>query len=362
MNRFGIRMSNQNQSEGYMIKVGIYGASGYTGQECLRLLLRHSGVEVVAITSRRYAGLPIADVYPVFAGLTSLAFMNAAPHEVAREADVIFLALPHSESMKVAPIFWESGKKVIDLSADFRLRDVDVYESWYGRHVSPQLVPQTVYGIPELYREEVAKTRFVANPGCYPTSIILGSAPALKNGLIDTTSVIVDSKSGTSGAGREPAVGSLFCEVNEGFKAYKVCNHRHTPEIEQELSRLAGQEIRVSFTPHLLPLDRGILSTIYATLTRDITGKEVTELYRNYYEGERFVRICQPGSFPNVAFVRGSNYCDIGVAVDARTQRLIVVSAIDNLVKGAAGQAIQNMNILCGFPEHEGLEMIALFP
>lgn len=346
-----------------MIKVGIYGASGYTGQECLRLLLRHSGVEVVAITSRRYSGLPIAEVYPVFAGLTSLTFMNASPHEVAEQADVIFLALPHSESMKVAPVFWESGKKVIDLSADFRLRDVEVYERWYGRHVSPQILPHTVYGIPELYRNELAQARFVANPGCYPTSIILGTAPVLKEGLIDTTSVIADSKSGTSGAGREPQVGSLFCEVNEAFKAYKVGGqHRHTPEIEQELSRLAGQEMTLSFTPHLLPIDRGILSTIYATLTKDVTGKELTELYRNFYQGERFVRICPPGSFPNVAFVRGSNYCDIGVTVDVRTRRLIIVSAIDNLVKGAAGQAIQNMNILCGFPEHTGLEMIALFP
>jgi len=345
-----------------MIKVGIYGASGYTGQECLRLLLRHSGVEVVAITSRRYAGLPIADVYPVFAGLTSLVFMDASPKEVAEQADVIFLALPHSESMKVAPVFLGSGKKVIDLSADYRLRDVKVYEHWYGQHTSPQVVSQAVYGIPELYRDEVAKARFVANPGCYPTSVILGTAPALKHRLIDTTSLIVDSKSGTSGAGRDPQVGSLFCEVNEGFKAYKVGKHRHTPEIEQELSRLAGQEIKISFTPHLLPIDRGILSTIYATLSWDITGEEITELYRNFYQGERFVRVCQPGSFPNVAFVRGSNYCDIGVTVDARTHRLIIVSVIDNLVKGAAGQAIQNMNILCGFPEHTGLDMIALFP
>jgi len=345
-----------------MIKVGIYGASGYTGQECLRLLLRHSGVEVVAITSRRYAGLPIADVYPVFAGLTPLVFMDASPQEVADQADVIFLALPHSESMKVAPIFWESGKKIIDLSADFRLRDVEVYESWYGKHASPQIVPQAVYGIPEIHREEVAKTRLVANPGCYPTSIILGTAPALKNKLIDPASVIVDSKSGTSCAGREPQLGSLFCEVNEAFKAYKVGNHRHTPEIEQELSSLAGQEMRISFTPHLLPIDRGILSTIYATLIQDISGKELSALYGDFYAGERFVRVCKPGSFPNVAFVRGSNYCDIGVTVDVRTNRLIIVSAIDNLVKGAAGQAIQNMNILCGFPEQTGLEMIALFP
>ncbi len=345
-----------------MLKVGIYGASGYTGQECLRLLLRHPGVEVVAITSRRYAGLPIAEVYPVFTGLTPLVFMDASPRDVAGKADVIFLALPHSESMKVAPVFWESGKKVVDLSADFRLRKVEVYESWYGKHASPQILPQAVYGIPELYRDEVAKARLVANPGCYPTSVILGTAPALKHAMIDPATVIVDSKSGASGAGREPSVGSLFCEVNEAFKAYKVGNHRHTPEIEQELSRLAGQEMKISFTPHLLPIDRGILSTIYATLTKDVTGKEVAELYRDFYQGERFVRVYQPGSFPNVAYVRGSNCCDIGVAVDQRTNRLIVVSVIDNLVKGAAGQAVQNMNILCGFPEHAGLEMVALFP
>jgi N-acetyl-gamma-glutamyl-phosphate reductase len=202
----------------------------------------------------------------------------------------------------------------------------------------------------------------VANPGCYPTSVILGTAPALKNRLIDPASLIVDSKSGTSGAGREPQVGSLFCEVNEAFKAYKVGNHRHTPEIEQELSRLAGREMKISFTPHLLPIDRGILSTIYATLTQDVTGKEISGLYQDFYAGERFVRVHKPGSFPNIAFVRGSNYCDIGVAVDVRTNRLIIVSTIDNLVKGAAGQAIQNMNVLCGFPEHTGLDMIALFP
>jgi N-acetyl-gamma-glutamyl-phosphate reductase len=346
-----------------MIKVGVYGASGYTGQELLRHLLRHPEATIVAITSRRYAGVPLADVYPVFQGLTDLTFMNASPAEVARLADVVFLALPHGISMTVAPAFLAAGKKVIDLSADFRLRDAAEYERWYERHTAPALLAEAVYGIPELYRETIRKAVVVANPGCYPTSVILGLAPLLKVGWIDTASIIVDAKSGVSGAGREPQVTSLFCEVNEGFKAYKVGGqHRHIPEMEQELARIAGCEIRISFTPHLLPVNRGILSTIYGSLRPDATADELTDLYRRHYQDEPFIRICKPGAFPNISSVCGSNFCDIGVTVDKRTKRVIVLSAIDNLIKGAAGQAIQNMNLICGCSEEAGLTGISCFP
>jgi N-acetyl-gamma-glutamyl-phosphate reductase len=326
-----------------MVKVGVYGASGYTGQELLKHLLFHPAVAVVAITSRRYAGVPLADVYPSFQGLTNLSFMNASPDEVARLADVVFLALPHGVSMTVAPAFLAAGKKVIDLSADFRLRDAGGYEQWYGKHTAPQLLAEAVYGIPELYRETIRKAALVANPGCYPTSVILGLAPMFKAGWIDTASIIVDAKSGVSGAGREPQVTSLFCEVNEGFKAYNVGGqHRHIPEMEQELSTLAGREVMISFTPHLLP--------------------ELTDLYRRFYQKETFIRICKPGTFPNISSVCGSNGCDIGVTVDKRTKRIIILSAIDNLIKGAAGQAIQNMNLICGLNEEAGLTRISRFP
>ncbi|MBA4397874.1 MAG: N-acetyl-gamma-glutamyl-phosphate reductase [Syntrophus sp. (in: bacteria)] len=346
-----------------MIRVGVYGASGYTGQELVKHLLFHPEAAVTAITSRRYAGVPLADVYPAFQGLTELTFMNASPDEVAGRVDVVFLALPHGVSMTVAPAFLAAGKKVIDLSADFRLRDAGSYERWYEKHTAPALLAQAAYGIPELYRDTIREADLVANPGCYPTSVILGLAPVLKAGWIDTASIIVDAKSGVSGAGREPQVTSLFCEVNEGFKAYKVGGqHRHIPEMEQELARIAGCEIRISFTPHLLPVNRGILSTIYGSLQRDVTPSELTDLYRQFYQAERFIRICKPGVFPNISSVCGSNGCDIGLAVDKRTRRIIVLSAIDNLIKGAAGQAIQNMNLICGYNEETGLKGISRFP
>jgi len=345
-----------------MLKVGIYGASGYTGQELLRLLLRHPQAGVVALTSRRYAGVPVSDIYPVFVGLTDLAFVDASPEDVAGAADIVFLALPHGVSMAVAPIFLKAGKKVIDLSADFRLHDVATYEKWYSRHTAPDIIKESVYGMPELYGDEIAKARLVANPGCYPTSVILGLAPLLKANWIDDSSIIADSKSGVSGAGREPQVGTLFCEIDGGFKAYKVGEHRHTPEMEQEISILAGCDVRISFTPHLLPITRGILSTIYATLQKDVTTAELIDLYRAFYKGKKFVRVYKAGTFPNISSVRGSNYCDIGLTVDARTKRVIIICAIDNLVKGAAGQAIQNMNLMCGLSEDTGLTMISLFP
>lgn len=345
-----------------MIRVAVYGGSGYTGQELLRLLVGHPEATVVAATSRRFAGVPVAEVYPALSGLTDLVYTDASPEEVAGKADFIFLALPHGVSMEFAPVFTRAGRKVVDLSADFRLRDAALYEAWYGRHTSPGTLGEAVYGLPELYRERIRKTGLVANPGCYPTSIILGLAPLLSSRWIDPSSVIADSKSGVSGAGREPQIASLYCEVAGGFKAYKVGGHRHTPEIEQELSLLAEKELRISFTPHLLPVKRGILSTIYATLAREATAQEAADLYREFYRDEPFVRICRSGQFPNLSSVVGSNYCDIGVTVDKRTGRIIVVAAIDNLIKGASGQAIQNMNIMSGFREETGLPRVALYP
>lgn len=345
-----------------MIKVAIYGGSGYTGQELMRLLIGHPEARVVAVTSRRFEGVPVADVYPAFAGRTELVYTNEAPEALAGRADLVFLALPHGVSMEIAPLFVREGRKVVDLSADFRIRDVASYEQWYGQHKAARLLADAVYGLPELYREEIRKTHLTANPGCYPTSIILGLAPVLRSGWIDTASVIADSKSGASGAGREPMIGSLYCEVEGGFKAYKIAGHRHTPEIEQELGLLAGCRMQISFTPHLLPLKRGILSTIYAKMIKDAGPEEVAALYREFYREEPFVRVCRPGQFPNISSVAGSNFCDIGVTVDKRTGRLIVVSVIDNLIKGASGQAIQNMNLMCGLPERTGLPLVALYP
>lgn len=345
-----------------MIKVGIFGASGYTGQELMRLLVGHPEAKVVVATSRRFAGVPVAEVYPAMAGRTDLVYTNESPETVASAVDFAFLALPHGVSMDIVPLFVRTNRRIVDLSADFRIADVASYQAWYGPHRSAALLPGAVYGLPELHREQIRGTLLTANPGCYPTSIILGLAPALKGRWIDPDSVIADSKSGVSGAGREPLIGSLFCEVDGGFKAYKVGNHRHTPEIEQELGRLAGRELKISFTPHLLPVKRGILSTIYAKLESQVTAEEAMARYRDFYRNEPFVRICPKGQFPNLSSVAGSNFCDIAVTVDKRTGRLIVVSAIDNLIKGASGQAIQNMNLMNGLPETMGLPLVALYP
>ena len=343
-------------------KAAIFGASGYTGQELIRILSGHPQVELAAVTSRRYAGVKVSDVFPSLAGLTFLTYTDASPREIAGICDVVFLALPHGVSMEIAPVFLEAGKKVIDLSADYRLRDPATYEEWYAKHSSAGLFGQAVYGLPELYRDAVKTSPLIANPGCYPTSIILGLAPALKNKLLDVSTIIADSASGVSGAGRDPAVGSLFCEADGGFKAYKVGKHRHTPEIEQELNKLAGEKFFISFTPHLLPVKRGILSTMYASLRKEATQADLHALYASFYAGEKFIRICSAGTFPNLSSVCGSNYCDIGLTVDPRTRRVIIISAIDNLVKGAAGQAVQNMNLVCALPEDSGLGAPPLYP
>jgi N-acetyl-gamma-glutamyl-phosphate reductase len=345
-----------------MVKVAVVGASGYTGVELLRLLAAHPQVEISCVTSRQTVGEDISTLFPSLRGKVNLRCDPGDPELVAAKADFVFTALPHQTAMEVVPSMLAAGKKVVDLSADYRLRDVAVYRQWYQEHTSPQLLAEAVYGLPELNREQIRSARLVANPGCYPTSVALGLAPLLKQGLIDHRSLIVDSKSGTSGAGRSAKVGSLFCEVNEGFAAYGVGRHRHTPEIEQTLSQLAGEAVQVNFTPHLLPVNRGILSTCYATLHGDHDSAALLALYREHFRGEGFVRICPEGSLPNIAFVRGSNFCDIGLVSDQRTGRVIVVSTIDNLVKGAAGQAVQNMNLMLGFAEDAGLGGLGAFP
>ena len=345
-----------------MIKTGIVGASGYTGVELARILSAHPGVELTVATSRQYKGRPLSEVYPNLRGIADIVCEDVSGAELAAKAEVFFTAVPHQTAMEIVPALLEAGKKVVDLSADFRISDPAVYEEWYQAHTAPEYLAEAVYGLPELYRDRIGKARLVANPGCYPTSAILGVAPLLSAGIIAPDSLVVDSKSGASGAGRLAQTGALFCEVAEGFKAYKVGEHRHTPEIEQEFSRLSGRDVRISFTPHLLPMSRGILSTIYARLNKPVDEDEIRKLYTDYYGNEPFVRLAGPGQFPATQFVRGSNFCDIGFKIDGRTGRIIVLSAIDNLVKGAAGQAVQNMNLICGFPEGEGLGAVPLFP
>lgn len=346
-----------------MLTVAIVGASGYTGLELIRILHCHPEVALTCLTSEQSAGKRISDVFPTLLGRCDLVLENLEPVRVAEKADIIFTALPHKAAMEVVPTFLKLGKKVIDLSADYRLSDPAVYGAWYEPHLNPANLKKAIYGLPEIRRAKIKRARLIANPGCYPTSIILGLAPLLKKGLIELNSIIADSASGVTGAGRSAKVDSLYCEVNEGYKAYGVGGvHRHTPEIEQELSLLAGQDLKITFTPHLVPMDRGILSTIYSSPKQPATTDNLVELYREFYAGEPFVRVLSRGSLPSTAFVRGSNFCDIAPLVDERTGRIIIISAIDNLVKGASGQAVQNMNLVCGFPEAMGLEGLALFP
>lgn len=345
-----------------MLKVAVVGASGYTGVELLRILHCHPEVAVTCVTSERSAGKTVAEIFPSVRDRYTQVLEHLEPVRVAEKADFIFTALPHQAAMEVVPTFMKLGKKVVDLSADYRFREPAVYEKWYEPHMNPEVLAKAVYGLPEIRRAAIAEAELVGNPGCYPTSVILGLAPLLRNGLIDSSSIIADSKSAVSGAGRGAKVDTLFCEVNEGFKAYGVASHRHTPEIEQELSLLAGKDVTISFTPHLVPMDRGILSTIYAGYTGELSVEQLLELYNDFYGNEGFVRVLPLGAYPSTMHVRGSNFCDIGLTIDRRTGRVIVVSAIDNLVKGASGQAVQNMNIMNGFPENLGLDALPLFP
>lgn len=338
-----------------MINVAILGGSGYTGFELLRILAAHPTAKVMEVTSRQYKGKYVPEVFPSLKGFyDGLVFSD--PEDFRRlRVDVVFSALPHGASQEVVPALLEADNRVIDLSADFRLRDPAVYKAWYGEHRSEILLSEAVYGLPELHREEIKDAQLVANPGCYPTSAILALSPLLKEGLIDTGSVIIDSKSGVSGAGRGASLETSYVEVAGGFKAYKVGSHRHTPEIEQELSGQAGGKVSVTFTPHLIPVSRGILSTCYAGLKKSAALAEIHGLYARFYGKEPFIRVLPEGRFPDISQVKGSNYCDIGIWADADKKRVIIVSAIDNLVKGASGQAVQNMNIMNWLKEDTAL-------
>lgn len=345
------------------MRVGIIGVTGYTGNELLRLLLPHTGVKVTYITSHSFAGEPLDRVHPHFRGITNLRCSSFSLDEAVEKTDLIFSALPHGESMEVVPQLYGSGIKVIDLSADFRLTEESLYREWYGKeHRAAHLLGKAVYGLPELYREEIKGSILVANPGCYPTSVILGLAPLAAQRLLEPDTLVVDSKSGTSGAGKVPSQGLHFTECTENFRAYKVASHQHTPEMEQELGRLFGQQFNFIFVPHLVPMIRGILSTMYLRIKADLSENELWNIYRDFYEREKFVRLLPLSMFPETRNVYGCNYCDLALQWDRRTGRLIILSALDNLVKGAAGQAIQNMNLMLGLPEEQGLEAVPLRP
>jgi N-acetyl-gamma-glutamyl-phosphate reductase len=346
-----------------MLRVGIVGVSGYTGVELARLLAGHPRVEIGVATSRQFEGRRLSEVFPSLKGRIDLVCEPPDLEAIADRADFFFTAVPHRTAMNIVPFLLDRGKKVVDLSADYRLKDVSVYEQWYQDHTSSHLLAEAVYGIPELYRDAIRRSRLVANPGCYPTSVLLALAPLLRKGIIDPALLIIDSKSGTSGAGRGASVGSLYCEVADGFRAYKVGGiHRHIPEMEQELAMLAGGAVSVTFTPHLLPVSRGILSTMYTRLKPGTDEQSLAQHYRQAYADEFFVRLCEDGELPATQYVRGSNYCDIGFRFDTRSGRLIVLSAIDNIGKGAAGQAVQNMNLMNGFDETAGLQGVPFFP
>lgn len=346
-----------------MIKVAVAGGTGYAGQELLRILYRHPQAEVISIGSRSYTGKPFDAVYHNYKGISSAVCENRDLAELADEADVIFLALPHGiASSQVTPEVL-AKTKIIDLGADFRLHDIDVYKEWYQvEHHGQQLLGQAVYGLPELHRKAIAPARLIANPGCYTTCSILSLAPLLANHCIDESSIIIDAKSGVTGAGRGMNLPNLYCECNESIKAYKVTAHRHTPEIEQELSQLGGAPVTLTFTPHLTPMNRGILAVCYANLKEKATESELLSMYHSFYKDEYFVRVYDEGDLPETRWVKGSNFCDIGLKVDARTGRVIVIGAIDNLIKGAAGQAVQNMNLLFGLDEKTGIDLIPDFP
>ena len=346
-----------------MIKVGIIGATGYAGGELVRILSGHKEAEIKWYGSRSYIDQKYADVYRNMFQIVDAVCMDDNMEELASQVDVIFTATPQGLCASLVNEEILSKTKIIDLSADFRLKDVKVYEEWYKiEHKAPQFIDEAVYGLCEINREDVKKARLVANPGCYTTCSILTAYPLAKEGLIDMSTLIIDAKSGTSGAGRGAKVQNLFCEVNENMKAYGVATHRHTPEIEEQLGYAAGEKVVLNFTPHLVPMNRGILATEYAKLTKDVSWEEVKAVYDKYYENEKFVRVLDKDVCPETKWVEGSNYADIGFKIDTRTKRIIMMGAIDNLVKGAAGQAVQNMNLMFGLPEDKGLKLVPMFP
>ena len=345
------------------MKVGIIGSTGYAGAEIVRLLYSHPEAEIVWYGSRSYIDKNFASVFGNMFKLVPDVCKGENIKELAETVDVIFTATPQGYCATLVSEEVLSKTKIIDLSADFRIKDVATYEKWYGiEHASPEFIDEAVYGLCEINREAVKNARLIANPGCYPTCSFLSIYPLLKEGVIDRNTIIIDAKSGTSGAGRGAKVNNLYCEVNESIKAYGVAKHRHTPEIEEQLSYVAGDDVLINFTPHLVPMNRGILVTAYATLTKKITEDEVRDIYHKYDDDEFFVRVLDKGVCPETRWVEGSNFADVNAVVDERTGRVIMMGAIDNVVKGAAGQAIQNMNIMFGLAENTGLNFAPLFP
>lgn len=346
-----------------MIKAGIIGATGYAGGELVRILTGHKDVEIKWYGSRSYIDKKYAEVYQNMFQIVDDKCMDDNMEALADEVDVIFTATPQGLCASLVNEEILSKVKIVDLSADFRIKDVATYEEWYKiQHPTPQFIPEAIYGLCEINREAVKKARLVANPGCYPTCSTLSIYPLLKEGLIDPGTIIIDAKSGTSGAGRGAKVDNLYCEVNENIKAYGVANHRHTPEIEEQLSYAAGEPVLINFTPHLVPMNRGILITAYASLKKEVSYEEVKAAYDKYYANEKFVRVLEKDVCPQTKWVEGSNYVDVNFKIDPRTKRVIMMGAMDNLVKGAAGQAVQNMNLMFGLKESEGLELVPMFP
>ena len=346
-----------------MIKAGIIGATGYAGGELVRILTGHRDVEIKWYGSRSYIDKKYAEVYQNMFQIVDDKCMDDNMEALADEVDVIFTATPQGLCASLVNEEILSKVKIVDLSADFRIKDVATYEEWYKiQHPTPQFIPEAVYGLCEINREAVKKARLVANPGCYPTCSTLSIYPLLKEGLIDPGTIIIDAKSGTSGAGRGAKVDNLYFEVNENIKAYGVANHRHTPEIEEQLSYAAGEPVLINFTPHLVPMNRGILITAYASLKKEVSYEEVKAAYDKYYANEKFVRVLEKDVCPQTKWVEGSNYVDVNFKIDPRTKRVIMMGAMDNLVKGAAGQAVQNMNLMFGLKESEGLELVPMFP
>lgn len=337
------------------ISVAVIGATGYTGQELVRLLSKHPKVEIKYLTSRQNIGQNYSKIFPEFLGQVDIPFSKLNINQIAKDCQTVFLCLPHHEAMNTAAKFLNTGVQVIDLSADFRLKDSKVYEKWYGKHTQKKFINEAIYGLPELYASKLKKAKLIACPGCYPTSAILGLAPIAKQKIVQPDSIIIDSKSGVSGAGRSANIDLLYSELNENFKAYKIGAHRHRPEIEQEISLLTQETIEITFTPHLVPMHRGILSTIYVKLNSKKSEKEIYTIYKKFYEKKNFVQVLGLGSFPSTKNVTKRNQCQIGIHYNEKNQQLIIISAIDNLTKGASGQAVQCFNISQGLKETSGL-------
>ena len=341
-----------------MVRVAVVGATGYAGAELVRILAGHSEVELTVLTSRQYAGVRFDAVYPSMSGWVDLTCQPLALDDICEQAEVVFLALPHKLPMEIVPHLLQRRKKVVDLSADFRFKDVGRYESVYQPHCAKALISRSVYGLCEIYRDQICRADLVGNPGCYPTSVLLPLIPLVRQGLLEPDGIVADSKSGVSGAGRSTNLSSHFCEANESFRAYKVAAHRHAPEMEEVLGRESGHELHLTFVPHLIPMTRGMLSTVYAHLAPNVSAGDVCDCLRTFYAGQPFVRICEGQRLPDTKHVNGTNCCDIGCRVDSANNRLVLIAAIDNLVKGAAGQAVQNMNIMLGIDETKGLRTV----